>query len=117
MNSQLTFNEWTEYVKFGTKYEPTPESTRFIEKYIDGQTLMLAGGTQEQEQRIDDYNPSTTQQIKTYISNFLAKFINDKVQNKTIRRFNGLRLGRLNDNAHIGTNVPAQKDKPANPNN
>ncbi len=73
MNSEPSFNEWTEYVKFGTKYEPTPESIRFIEKYNDGQALMLAGGTQEQEQRIDDHNPSMARQLKIHIHNFLAR--------------------------------------------
>lgn len=68
MNSELTFNEWTEYVQFGTKYEPTPESTRFIEKYNDGQALMLSGGTQKQEQIIEDHNPSIAQQIQVSIN-------------------------------------------------
>ncbi len=73
MNSPLSFNEWTEYVQFGTKYEPTPESTRFIEKYIDGQAIMLAGGTQKQEQVIADHNPTIARRIEIKLNAFLAR--------------------------------------------
>lgn len=29
----MTFNDWTQYVKFGSAYEPTVASVRFTEQY------------------------------------------------------------------------------------